>query len=141
MAEQTEHGHGTPESSPGYEKRDADVKRLMKVALGLLGLLAFGIIAAVAMLAIARQFTSQPGAEPVTFTTPAHLPPAPRVQRHPHADLLKLRAAEDSVLLGYGWVSKDSGLVRVPISRAMDLLLKEGLPVRPQTAPPAKGKE
>jgi len=40
-------------------------------------------------------------------------------------DLRELRAREDGQLGSYGYVNKDVGVVRVPISRAMQLLVKE----------------
>ena len=36
-----------------------------------------------------------------------------------------------------GWVDQKTGVVRIPISRAMDLLLERGLPVR-SNRPPEK---
>lgn len=123
--------HGPMSEGQGYETRDANFTNLMKVALALLGLIAFGLIVSAGMLELSKQMTSSPGATPETLTAPAALPPAPRVQPDPHAELMKLRAAEDSVLLSYGWTNKDSGIARVPIERAMDLLLRRGLPARP----------
>ena len=34
------------------------------------------------------------------------------------------------LLNSYGWVDPKAGVVRIPIDRAMDLLLQKGLPVR-----------
>ncbi len=130
--------HSPRGTDHGYETRDANFTNLMKVAVGLLGLIAFGLIVSAGMLALSKQMTSRPGAPPETITSPAVLPPAPRVQPDPHADLMELRAAEDSVLSSYGWTNKDSGFVRVPIARAMELLLQRGVPARP--AGPDSGK-
>ena len=60
-------------------------------------------------------------------------PPEPRIQPDPNLDLWRLRAREDQILHSYGWSDQKAGTVRIPIDRAMDLLLKQGLPVRPQT--------
>jgi hypothetical protein len=35
-------------------------------------------------------------------------------------------------LVGYGWVDREAGIVRLPIERAMELLLERGLPTRPE---------
>jgi hypothetical protein len=40
-------------------------------------------------------------------------------------DLRDLRAREDGQLGSYGYVNKDAGVVRIPVSRAMQLLAKE----------------
>src|SRR5436853_74647 len=43
-------------------------------------------------------------------------------------DLANLRAAEEADLDSYGWIDRNSGTVRIPIDRAMQLLLERGLP-------------
>src|SRR5262249_49918169 len=44
--------------------------------------------------------------------------------------LKQLRATEDALLDNYGWVDRKNGIVHIPISRAMDLILQRGLPTR-----------
>lgn len=56
-----------------------------------------------------------------------HRPPGPNLQVDPRQQLLDLRAEEDATLTTYGWVDETIGLARVPIDRAMDLLLETGL--------------
>jgi hypothetical protein len=55
-------------------------------------------------------------------------PPPPRLQEKPANDLARMRAAEDRALDGYRWIDKERGVVQLPVDRAMELLLKEGLP-------------
>ena len=55
-------------------------------------------------------------------------PPEPRLEPYPLAPRLKLRAEEEETLTSYGWVDKNRGLVRLPIERAMELLVQRGLP-------------
>lgn len=38
--------------------------------------------------------------------------------------------SQQNLLNTYGWVDKQNGIVRLPIDRAMELLLQRGLPVR-----------
>lgn len=58
-------------------------------------------------------------------------PPAPRLQTQPREDLKRMRQEEDRVLSGYGWAADPStGRVRLPVDRAMQLLLEQGLPAR-----------
>ena len=52
----------------------------------------------------------------------ARTPPEPRLLPDPRAALLELRAEEDALLHGYGWVNRDAGIVRIPIERAIDVL-------------------
>jgi hypothetical protein len=52
------------------------------------------------------------------------------------------RNAEDKTLENYAWVDKAAGTVRLPIDRAIDLVVERGFPVRPAapaaTAAPLK---
>ena len=57
-------------------------------------------------------------------------PPDPVLQVEPALDLLQMRRQDAEVLTTYGWTDRERGLVRVPIERAMELLLEKGLPVR-----------
>jgi len=66
--------------------------------------------------------------------------PGPNLQLNPREDLVALRAREQARLTSYGWVNREEGVVHVPIERAMELLLEQGLPVRKSNAPPATGK-
>jgi hypothetical protein len=85
------------------------------------------------------------------------LPPEPRLQlapnseeqidnneapdlktQHPLEEMKTLRRTWDSELNSYGWVDKQSGVVRIPIDQAKKMLLERGLPTRgakkPETA-------
>ena len=61
---------------------------------------------------------------------PSSLTNAPAVLTGPgllvnqSADMDKLRAAEEATLKSYGWVDRDHGIVRIPIDRAIDLLVE-----------------
>lgn len=66
--------------------------------------------------------------------------PAPNLQINPHEDLLAFRLRENKELTSYGWMDRSNGIVRIPIERAMDLIVERGLPVRSPGAPAATGK-
>ena len=66
--------------------------------------------------------------------------PKPDLQMNPHADLVAFRAREDAELNGYGWINRTSGVVRIPIERAMDLIAQRGLPTRSTNGPARVGK-
>jgi hypothetical protein len=57
-------------------------------------------------------------------------PPPPRLQTQPFKDINELRADEARRLETYGWVDQEGGIVRVPIERAMELVIERGLPAR-----------
>jgi hypothetical protein len=67
------------------------------------------------------------------------LPPTPRLQAQPREDLKTLRAEEQRRLDSYGWVDAARGEVHIPIDRAMELLLQQGLPVRQAPAGESTG--
>jgi hypothetical protein len=57
--------------------------------------------------------------------------PAPALQVKPQVDLQTYRTRADHDLNSYGWIDQGHGVAKIPIERAMDLLLARGLPVRP----------
>ena len=71
-------------------------------------------------------------------------PPEPRLQADPVADMDALRAEEERLLTGWQWL--DSQRARVPVERAMEIVLERGLdaalpPATPVGAEPASGAE
>ena len=67
---------------------------------------------------------------PLAAGQETRLPPEPRLQTDPRADLRELRAHESTVLSTYGWVDKAAGVVRIPIEEAMRITAQRGLPAR-----------
>jgi hypothetical protein len=114
--------------SEGYERRDADVSTLLKFSFWL------GVILVVVMLAMWGMFSVfgktqklGPPASPFESADVRVLPPAPRLQVTPVLDLKNYRDSQWEQLETYGWVDKEGGVVRIPIERAMDLVLERGL--------------
>jgi hypothetical protein len=56
--------------------------------------------------------------------------PTPSLETQPFKDVYLLREDEAKRLQSYGWVDKDGGVARIPIDRAMELMLQRGLPTR-----------
>lgn len=59
--------------------------------------------------------------------------PSPHEQFSPQLDLQAFKAGQERDLNTYGWIDKKAGVVRIPIDRAMDLLLQRGVPTRSGT--------
>jgi hypothetical protein len=74
---------------------------------------------------------------PILTSMPKRQPPQPRLQPNPVGDLHNLRVQEDQILQGYAWVDEKQGKVRIPIARAMQLLVERGLPPAMGAPPPA----
>lgn len=66
-------------------------------------------------------------------------PEYPVLQVSPSGDLKDFRAREEQELNSYGWVNKTTGVVRLPVERAMEIVLRQGLPQRKETARTATG--
>jgi len=64
--------------------------------------------------------------------------PAPQLEINERTELNDIRLREEDTLSTYGWVDQKSGTVRIPIDRAMDLLVERGLPVRSQSVAAAQ---
>ena len=80
--------------------------------------------------------------QPPRAARPAETPPPrfPRLQLSPLADLEAFRAREEAELHSYGWIDRTSGIVRIPIERAIELTLQRGLPLRTRTNENKAGK-
>ena len=58
--------------------------------------------------------------------------PEPRLESDERTEIRDFRLQEGRTLNSYGWVNQQAGVVRIPIERAMELVVERGLPVRPQ---------
>ena len=97
-------------------------------ALGLLLVLAVALTC-LALRGLLHVLEGPSGIRPAS--SPAQpLPPEPRLEPNPQQALEELRRREDSILHHYKWVDRPSGLVQIPIERAMELLAERGLPAR-----------
>lgn len=61
--------------------------------------------------------------------------PAPALQTSPQSDLATFEARMTEQLTHYAWVDRQTGIVRLPIERAMALLVERGLPPRQGPVP------
>jgi hypothetical protein len=124
-----------PESP--YERRDVDVWVVGKfgIALALLCVVCLALLFGLFRFFEARNGGPKPRFEQSVGIDASKLPPEPRLEESPILDLQRMRAAEDQVLNSYAWIDKQNGIVRIPISQAMDLLVQRGLPARQQAGP------
>lgn len=124
----SEHLKG-PEQSRRYEDSNVSVKQLFAFAMGIVAMVLVGVaVSAVTFRFFVRHTSMGPSASP--FEDVRDLPPGLRLQTDAPADLKSYRAGQDKILAGYGWVDPHAGVVRIPVERAMELLLQKGYPVR-----------
>lgn len=67
--------------------------------------------------------------------------PAPQLEVNERTELNDERLREENTLSTYDYVDKNAGIVRIPIDRAMDVLVERGLPVRNQSEVAAQQPE
>jgi hypothetical protein len=135
MSEQATHD----EELVGHEETDADIGPLIRFAIFLT---VFTLAAAAATVGFYKFLDAREQAEkapryPMTVGAERPLPPAPRLQNYPFDDLKAYRRHEAELLDHYAWVDKNAGTVRIPVSRAMELLAERGLPHRATAEAPA----
>lgn len=117
---------------PGYELTDISTRVVVVFATALVAAgvvvhvlvwLLFAYLGQATAVSYSRQY-------PLAAIGPAPLPAAPMLQVKPREELKQLRAEEDAILSSYRWIDPNAGIVRIPIDRAMQLVLERGLPVR-----------
>jgi hypothetical protein len=119
----TTHHNAAPHGGEGHERRDIRVGTIVGWGVGVFALLFLSMIAIWPLLRFyeAREARESPRPSPLASEYGPVEPPEPRLQVDPAADIEKLRATEQAVLDGYGWVDRGQGTVRIPIDRAMTL--------------------
>ena len=133
---------------PTTERPDNDVNVRAVFRFGFW--LAVGVVAVtLAMLALFRALEKKDRASdvvlsPVVAANLARTPPEPRLEPLPLLPGQRLRAEEDAILTSYAWVDRKAGVARIPIDRALEILVARGLPpskpmppaAAPMAAPP-----
>lgn len=135
MAEKGGAPHGHPSAGGRREPgdsldRELDLRgiwgfaALVAATTALLHLVVWGLM--VGFLETAER--RDPPPSPLAEANERRLPPVPRLQDAPERDMEALRAEEDARLSTYGWIDRTAGIGRIPIDRAIDLILERGLP-------------
>jgi len=129
----------TNRARSGHETSDVSVRGIVWFGVGLA---VTAVLIQVAMWGFFRvlQRRERRVDQPVSAMVAASLrrtPPEPRLEPNPLEPRRRMRAQENAVLTTYGWVDRNTGVVRVPIARAMEILVERGLPPsKPATPPP-----
>jgi hypothetical protein len=115
-----------------HETSDINLRGVLVFALGLLitGIIIHLLVWLLFLYFAGRAAAATETQYPLARGHGDRLPPEPRLQTNPREDLRDLRANEDKILNSYGWVDKNTGTVRIPVSEAMKLAVERGLPAR-----------
>jgi len=109
--------------SAGHE---ANVVSARGVLLATVALAALLVGALLAMRLLFGVFSGETTSREQYWTPSANTPPDPDQP----AQLRELRAAEEQLLYDYSWIDEKNGVARIPINRAKELILRQGLPAR-----------
>lgn len=126
----------SPKVAPrgGYEKTDANPRGLLYFALIMAAILAATALSLIGLFNYFEKAENPGSFVAAPFAGARPLPPPPRIQPDPGADMQSYRQSQENLLDTYGWIDRQNGIVRMPIDRAMELLLERGLPTRPAGA-------
>jgi hypothetical protein len=122
--------HTNPPAQPGHETSDVSIRPIVKfgIGLGVATALISGALWGLFRLYDREERMQDRPLPPMVAASLARTPPEPRLEPDPLAPRRRIRAGEDAVLTTYGWVDRRTGVVRIPIDRAMELLVQRGLP-------------
>jgi hypothetical protein len=117
-----------PTGNRGYEERDVVLRPIVLGGLALAAVIVgtFVLMRTLDRGLVARETERSAPASPLAESYGRQTPPAPQLQENPRRDLAELRAREQALLDAYGWIDRPAGRVRIPVSRAMELLAAEG---------------
>jgi hypothetical protein len=116
--------HHSPNGA-GHEQSEVSVRFIV---VSLLVLLVGVVLVCFLVIGIFRYFQTVDHVEENVKASQQQIPPEPRVEERPWEQLVTVRAREDHVLDSYAWTDKKAGIVRIPISQAIDKLANQGLP-------------
>lgn len=103
-----------------HETADVDGRRVWETAAVLAGMIVLVGFMAAGTIALVGSMVGRP-LVPID-PPPTHMP-SPPLQSAPALDLAALRAEKHALLSHYAWIDRAHGVVRIPIERAMALLI------------------
>ncbi len=135
-----------------YEREDLNPKAIFAFLIGLavFGLLLHFILFGMYRFMDSYSRTHQPQANPLVTraqtdrrqVSPDEIKqfPQPRLEINEREEIKDFRLKEEETLNSYGWVDQKSGVIHIPIERAMELIAQRGLPTTPKAGmiPPSE---
>jgi len=112
-----------------HEVKDAAAKPVAYFLASLALLLVFTFVAVWLLFEFFEGGAKHTDAEQASpMADPDAKPPGPLLQITPSGDMRIMLEREKKLAESYGWVNKASGIVRIPVARAMELVTEKGLP-------------
>ena len=125
------------DSEPRHEMRDAPARIPLGVIVFMVIFIPLGLALVWGLLSTVwapPPFTDDPFPGDDIVQTPVESP-APALQASPQSDLTEFETRMTEQLTHYAWIDRKAGTVRLPIERAMTLLVERGLPLRQGPVP------
>jgi hypothetical protein len=145
MSDEINHGHGTE-----FEREDLGTRGVFAFMIGLAvtGIVIYFIIVGMYSFLDNYEQSHMETASPLVtnagamsrVVTQAEMDKAfkdngaPMLETNERGEFKDFLINQEDQLNSYGWVDKDAGVAHIPIQRAMDLIVQQGLPVYPQTS-------
>jgi hypothetical protein len=76
-----------------------------------------------------------PAASPLYEANAPRPRPAIKVQSNPQQAMQELLVRDEKQLTTYGWIDKQAGVARIPVKRAMEIVVQNGLPAQAGPSP------
>ncbi len=114
-----------------FEQSDANIRRSVFWGGAVLVLIFVAMLVVFLMIGSFSSYRAAVEPTPLPMAQFQPTPPAPRLQPNPidqqtaEQELAIMKAEEEFILSSYGWVDRQAGIVRIPIERAMQLLVAE----------------
>jgi|SRR5271165_3804438 len=139
--------HEIANGNAGFERQDLQASGVIYFLLGLLVAILLCIVGLKGLFVVLdrREKALQPAVNPLVTNVPTdtrHITPGypqsafpnPKLEEDERGQLNGIRLQEEETLYSYGWIDEKAGTVRIPIDRAIELIVQRGLPMRPQGA-------
>lgn len=119
----------------GHETHDASIRAVVVTGAGVaIGAALVFVLVYMIFQYLADHPPTTAAFNPMAETDRQQLAPSPHIEEHPAMELKELHSLEDKLLTTYGWADKNTGVVRIPIDRAMEIQLQRGFPTRKEAA-------
>ena len=119
-----------PKETVGPEPRDVPARGILWFGFGMI--VASVVISVMVWgffrLLAARENRRDEPLSPLVAANLRRTPPEPRLEALPLAPRQRLDAEERARLSSYAWIDRAGGVARIPIERAIQILLSRGLP-------------
>jgi hypothetical protein len=110
-------------TGPTHESADIDGRHVWETAAILAATIVLAGFMAAGAIALIGSMVGRPLAP---INPPPTQMPSPPLSSAPTLDLAALRAEKHALLSHYAWIDRAHGVVRIPIERAMSLLIARG---------------